>query len=132
MVCFVSGCGGQANTVKPLQIGNEAIVSQQDADEAKQIVLAMDEVLEVKGLTHDQKIYLSPRVKQFDRLHLNDIRKRSHASVAKRFPKHDIFLSSDKKIYMELKRLETELKNREISEKRLKEELVQLEDKMKG
>jgi hypothetical protein len=131
-VMILGGCGPQAETIQPLQVGNQAIVAQEKADEAKQILLSMEEVLEVKGVVNKQGIYLAPRVKHFDRFHLNDIRKRGHENVAKRFPKETVHVSTDKKIYMELEKLEQELKKKTISEKRFSTKLKELEEKMKG
>ncbi|MEC2070730.1 hypothetical protein [Alkalihalophilus marmarensis] len=129
---IASGCGQRAQTIKPLQVGEGAIISQHEADEAKQILLSMEEILEVVGVSNKKDIYLAPRVKQFDRFHLNDIRKRGHEHVKKRFPEYTVHVSTDKKIFIELGKLEKELKQRTISKKRYDAKLKDLEEKMKG
>ncbi|WEG18250.1 hypothetical protein PQ478_07150 [Alkalihalophilus pseudofirmus] len=129
---IASGCGQRAQTIKPLQVGEEAIVSQHEADESKQILLSMEEILEVVGVSTEKDIYLAPRVKQLDRFHLNDIRERGHENVKKRFPEYTVHVSTDKKIFIELGKLEKELKQRTISKKRYDAKLKDLEEKMKG
>ncbi|TWI54651.1 YhcN/YlaJ family sporulation lipoprotein [Halalkalibacter nanhaiisediminis] len=118
--------------VKPMALANNAMINQNVADEAKQIVLSMEEVVEVKGVNENQNIYLAPQVKHFDRFRLKEIRKQGHDAVKKRFPDANVHLSTDKKIFIELEKLEQKLKNKQISEERLKEELKKLEEMMKG
>ncbi|MCL7745830.1 hypothetical protein [Halalkalibacter alkaliphilus] len=136
VLCLLAGCQnltGATPDVKPMQLQENAIIIQDQADEAKKIVLSMEEVVEIKGVSdNDDNIYLAPRVKHFDRFRLKEIRKTGFDSVKKRYPDATVFLSTDQKIFMELEKLEKELKNRTISEQRLKKELKKLEDMMKG
>ncbi|WP_157800989.1 YhcN/YlaJ family sporulation lipoprotein [Bacillus solitudinis] len=130
---LAGGCQvGQDNNVGLLQVGEEATVPQTKADEAKQITLSMDEVIEVKGVQHDKDIYIVPRVKQFDRFRLNGIRKEAHDHIKKRYPEANVHVSTDKKIFMEFEKLEQQLIKNQISEKELKDKVKDLEDKMKG
>ncbi|WP_096201029.1 YhcN/YlaJ family sporulation lipoprotein [Bacillus sp. FJAT-45350] len=134
LTSMVSGCGTgmQAQEVPPVQIGQQALVDQTNADNAKKVVLAMEEVLEVKGVVYDDKIYVAPRVKHFDRLRLESIRKTGYERVNKRFPDEKVFFSTDKKIFMELEKLEQRLKASSIKEEELEKKLTKLEEDMKG
>ncbi len=133
---FLSACGGyeplHAQEVEPVQLGDRVIVDQTKADNAKKIILAMEEVVEVKGVTLKENIYVAPRVKHFDRLHLEGIRKTGFKNVKKRYPDETVFLSTDKKIYMELEKLELALQEKRISEEQLEKKLKKLEEDMKG
>ncbi|GAE25654.1 lipoprotein [Halalkalibacter wakoensis JCM 9140] len=136
-LCIIlTGCQnltGATPDVKPMTLSSNAVVEQDQADEAKEIVLSMEEVVEIKGVSNnDNRIYLAPRVKHFDRFRLKEIRKSGYDSVKKRFPEATVFLSTDQKIYMELEKLETELKNQTISEERLNKRLTKLEEMMRG
>ncbi|MBP3950523.1 hypothetical protein [Bacillus suaedae] len=132
-ILFVTGCQMEpTKDIKPLQLSNEVLINQEQADEAKQIVLSMEEVVEIKGVAVKDAIYLAPRVKHFDRFRLNEIRKSSHQAVKKKYPNASVHVSTDQKIFMELEKLEQALKNRSISEKRLENKLTELEDMMKG
>ncbi|WP_088102291.1 YhcN/YlaJ family sporulation lipoprotein [Halalkalibacter urbisdiaboli] len=135
LLTLLAGCQGvtgQSEEVRPLMLGEKPEVSQNKADEAKQIVLSMDEVLEVKGVELDDDIYIAPRVKQFDRFHLKGIRKEGHDHIKKRYPDANVHVSTDRKIYMELEKLEKQLKENKLTEKQLKEKVKKLEDDMKG
>lgn len=129
---FLIGCGEGASKVSPLEIGTQGVVDQTKADEAKKLVLAMAEVIEVKGVCLDDDIYIAPQVTQFARLKLESIRKESFEKIKKRYPNANVHVSTDKKIFLELEKLEKKIKNNEISEKKLKSDLKKLEDDMKG
>lgn len=134
-ILLLSGCQtmtGQGHDVRPLEFADEAVIDQTVADKAKEIVLSMDEVIEIKGVTVGEEIVLAPRVKHFSRFRLNDIRKKAHERVKKRYPHATVHISTDGKIFMEVERLERELTKKTISEKRLKTELKKLDEMMKG
>jgi hypothetical protein len=118
--------------IKPMQLSTNAVIEQEKADEAKKIVLSMEEVIEVKGISNENEIYIAPRVKHFDRFRLKEIRKHGHDSIKKRYPDATVHVSTDQKIFMELEKLEQKLKKRTISEKRLKQKLKKLDEMMKG
>ncbi|WP_227936113.1 YhcN/YlaJ family sporulation lipoprotein [Alkalihalobacillus deserti] len=131
---ILSGCqmAEPQQDIKPLQLSTNVVVNQEQADEAKKIILSMEEVIEVKGVSADNNIYMAPKVKHFDRFRLKEIRKYSHDHVKKRYPDATVHVSTDQKIFMELEKLEQELKKRTISEKRLKQRLNKLDEMMKG
>lgn len=136
LVCFVmltfTGCTQQREEVQPLAIGTSGVADQSKADEAKRLLLTMEEVLEVKGVNVDQNIYLAPRVKHFERFNLERIRKEASDKVKGKYPEAKVHVSTDQKLFMELGKLEGQLKNRTISKGRLKKRVKELEEMMKG
>lgn len=133
MLCLlVTGCNLNNQEVRPLSVENKGTIEQYDSDEAKQIVLSMDEVKEVKGVSENKNIYLAAKVGQFDRFFLRRVRKEAHEKVKKRFPNAHVHVSTDKKVFMELEELERKLYNNEINQKEFEKELKKIEDFMKG
>jgi hypothetical protein len=135
LLCLLAGCQNLtgAQDVRPMHLSENTVIIQDQADVAKEIVLSMEEVVEIKGVSDkEDHIYLAIRVKHFDRFRLHEIRKTGFDKVKKRYPDATVFLSTDQKIYMELEKLEKELKNRSISEERFKKRLKKLEETMKG
>lgn len=133
LIGLLTGCQATEEAdVKPLQLAESTIIEQNHADEAKQIVLSMEEVIEVKGVNDEENIYLAVDVKHFDRFRLKEIRKQGHDAVKKRYPHANVHLSTDRKIFIELGKLEQELKQKKISEQRFKEKLKKTEEMMKG
>ncbi|NEU31035.1 hypothetical protein GN156_09625 [bacterium LRH843] len=132
LVLLVTGCQAAEKDIKSLQLEDHSIVDQHYSDEAKKVILSMKEVTEVKGVNDENKIYLAPTVKHFDRFRLKEIRKAGHDSVKKRFPNATVHLSTDKKVFIELGKLEQQLKQKQISKKHFKEKLKKMEEMMKG
>ncbi|WP_062046695.1 YhcN/YlaJ family sporulation lipoprotein [Bacillus sp. JCM 19034] len=126
------GCQMNAqHDVKVLQL-DDAIVEQTQANKAKEIVLSMEEVTEVRGVSYDNSIYIATHVKPFDRFFLNEIRKKAHDNVKKRYPEATVHVTTDEKIFIELEKIEQQLKKQAISEERLSKRLKELDEMMKG
>lgn len=139
LVCafaLASGCGNagglQQEKAEPLQVGEDAPVDQTRADQAKRIVLSMEEVVETKGASFEEDIYIAVTVNQFDRLRLNHIRKTAFDKIKKRYPDAKVHVSTDKKIFMNLEELEQKLQRNEIDEKELDKRLKKIDKDMKG
>lgn len=130
---FVTGCNmtGQGED-RPLYIGANKSYDQTKADEAKQIVLSMEEVVAVKGATMDDDIFIAVNVKQFDRFFLDEIRKQAHDKIKKRYPKTKVHVSTDKKVFLELEKLEQDIYHNKLTEKEMKKRWKKIEDFMKG
>jgi hypothetical protein len=130
---FLPGCNmaGQGE-VKPLYIGANKIIDQTKADEAKQIVLSMDEVIAVRGATFKEDIYIAVSVKQFDRFFLDRIRKEAQDKVKKRFPNAKVHVSTDKKVFLELEKLEHQINSNKVEEADVEKQWIKIEDFMKG
>ncbi|GAE28948.1 YhcN/YlaJ family sporulation lipoprotein [Alkalihalobacillus hemicellulosilyticus] len=134
LVCCFYLIGCQVNTneeIKSLQL-KDVIVEQNMANTAKEIVLSMDEVTEVKGVSHGNCVYITPHVKPLDRFFLKEIRKKSHDAIKKRYPDATVHVSTDEKIFIEIGKLEQQLKQHSISEERLSKRLKELDEMMKG
>lgn len=132
VLLLLSGCGG-ADQVKPLSFEEiEPVERQAEIDRAKEIVLEMEEVIDVKGVQFTHLLFLAPEVKQFDRMKLKHIRQDAFKRVKDEFPKSKVHVSTDKKIYMELEKLEEQLYNGDITAEDLKKKLMKLEEDMKG
>lgn len=134
IVLMFTGCnvGGQGEDVRPLFIGTNKIIDQTKADFAKQLILSMDEVVEVKGVNVDEDIFIVAKVKQFDRFFLERIRAAAHDKVKKRFPDAKVHVSTDKKVFLELEKLERKVNNNEIDKKAIDKEIKRIEKFMKG
>ncbi len=134
LVLLISACniGGQAEEVKPLFIGANKVFDQTKADEAKQLVLSMEEVVEVKGVNKEENIYIATKVKQFDRFFLDRIRKEAQDKIKKRFPEANVHVSTDKKVFLELEKLERNIYQNRINKESVEKQIKKIEDFMTG
>lgn len=130
---FLVGCtiAGQEE-VRPLYVGSTKIIDQTKADNAKQIVLSMNEVIAVTGATYEEDIFLAAKVKQFDRLFLDRIRKDAFDKIKKRYPEAKVHVSTDKKVFLELEKLEIEIYEGNVEKTEIEKRWKRIEDFMKG
>ncbi|MFK3937899.1 hypothetical protein ACI2JA_10360 [Alkalihalobacillus sp. NPDC078783] len=134
IICFLllTACGG-AKDIKSLSDDElNPVVSQSNIIQAKELVLQMEEVVDVKGIQYEHLLFLDPKVKQFDRLKLKHIRQEAFKRVKDEFPESKVHITTDQKIYMELEKLEQQVANEKIDAKQLKKKVEKLEEDMKG
>lgn len=132
LILFGCHSGEQNKKEAYIKLGNDAIVDQTKADEAKKIVSEMEEVVSVKGVALENNLYIAPQVTQFARLKLEKIRKESFDKIKNVYPEANVHVSTDKKIYLELGKLENKLQAKKISMEDLEKKLKKLEEDMKG
>ncbi|MCY7779730.1 YhcN/YlaJ family sporulation lipoprotein [Bacillus haynesii] len=116
--------------VRHVNVQNEK-ADQTVANKAKDKLLKREEVTEVRGANSDQDLVLAVQVEQFDRFRLKDIEKQSKEMLKKDFTGYSIEVSTDQKIFWELDKLEKQLENKKISEKKLKKKLTKIKKLMK-
>ncbi|MEK4564795.1 hypothetical protein MKX54_09020 [Alkalihalobacillus sp. FSL R5-0424] len=128
----LTACGGAKNIKSLSGEDMNPVVSQSDINQAKELVLQMEEVTDVKGIQYEHLLFLDPKVKQLDRLKLKHIRQEAFKRVKDEFPESKVHVSTDRKIYMELEKLEQQLADEKIAADELKKKLEKLEEDMKG
>lgn len=79
------------------------------AQEANQIALRTKGVVQVASVALDDQLSLAVDVSQMQRWNLKNIRKEIFHHLRDRFPELDIHVSSDRKIFWELQKLEKEM-----------------------
>ncbi|KMK76149.1 hypothetical protein [Alkalihalobacillus pseudalcaliphilus] len=132
LLLLLSACSnGDSPTVQSLLVDHKQF-EQTEANESKKKLMELDEFIDVHGVSIEDRIYLSPKVKQLARFRLNGLRKQSFDQIKNLYPEHEIHVSTDKKVYMELEKLEQRLKDGKITEEELKKELDKIEKHMKG
>ncbi|WP_413380367.1 hypothetical protein [Alkalihalobacillus sp. 1P02AB] len=134
LIVLISGCQNLSvnePTTQSLIVENDTF-DQTKANESKKTLMKMNEIIEVHAVSFEDKIYVAPKVKQFSRFRLKEIRKEGFDKIKERYSEDEIHVSTDRKVYMELEKLEKELKNETIKEKDLKEKVRKIEKYMKG
>lgn len=134
----LAGCG--ATTQEPLSSQQVEQLSQkrphlhiQTSEEAKQIALQNNQVDEAAAVATDKDLSVAVRVSNFNRLRLQSIRKDVHGKLRNAYPKHEIHVTTDSKIFAELKKLESSLKKSPPPQKKdVEKRLKKLNDDMRG
>lgn len=110
LIC--SGCGTQifSNQDKPQKSGEEAKANPQLAAEIQEITQSVKGISESTSVVVDKNISIAIKVKGFQRLRLDSIKKEVHSRVSAKVPKnYQIYLTSDKKLFKELQEIEQKI-----------------------
>ncbi|MFD2628206.1 hypothetical protein [Oceanobacillus kapialis] len=135
LLCILSSCGNDT-ALEPSHNENEAIdlkhistsdqdTSQQYANRAKESLRKYPEITAVKAANTSKQLIVAIQVEQGKRFNLAGIRKQLKKEMNEKFPKLKVEVTTDKKIVIELEKLEEKLESKEMSkksvEKRVKE-----------
>ncbi|GAF65370.1 hypothetical protein BTS2_2268 [Bacillus sp. TS-2] len=131
--CLLGACNQDTTKSSQASLTSESSYKDQNKiNDVKAELKKMEEVIDVQAIVYDQKIYADPKVKQFSRFRLKEIRKNGFEKLKETFPDSEIHVSTDKKVYMELEKLEQQLKNGKIKNEDLEKKLQKIEEMMKG
>jgi len=96
---------------------------QETANSAKNILSQHDNITTVKAVSSKKNLVLAFEIDHLKRFNLEKIRKKVQKQMDEEFPDLDVIVSTDKKIILELDRLEEKIRSDSISKKELNNEL---------
>src|SRR5699024_305766 len=102
------------------------ITDQQPADKAKEFLSHFEEVAGVRAVNHDGELVVAVDVKHHDRFSLDNIEQALREDVKENFSDMNVTLSTDQKIFIELKQLETDILDEKVEKKEVKKRLKQI------
>lgn len=102
------------------------ITDQQAADKAKEFLSHFEEVAAVRAVNHDGELVVAVEVKHHDRFSLDNIEEALREDVRENFSDMNVTLSTDQKIFIELKQLETDILDEKVEKKEVKKRLKQI------
>src|SRR5690625_3517626 len=103
-------------------------IDQNPSNKAKLIVSRYEYIAGVRAVNANKELVIGIDVNQFDRFRLKEIKKELKQKIKEDFSEMTITLSTDKKISLELKRLEEEIQTKQISEEALKKKLKEIKN----
>lgn len=113
-------------TIDITKISNEALINQQPSNNAKDLLSKHAEITTVKAVNTDDTMLIAIEIEHMKRFELAKIQKQYQKEMKNEFKDLDIELSTDKKIIIELDKLEKQILDGEISNKKLKKSLKQI------
>lgn len=102
---------------------NMESIDQSIANEAKNKILTMDEILDVKAVNFNNELYVAVKPEHHERFQLKKLRKEIKQTLKKMYPNSKIYVSTDKKIFILLDKLDTKIKNKEVDKDEVKKQL---------
>lgn len=108
------GCNMQgAPAKKPQQQSNNSQEQVQTdpvlAKQAKEAAKSVQGVDESTAVVMNQELSVAVKVTGFDRLRLKSIRQEVHSNMKKLAPDHKVYVTSDKKLFRDLERVEQQI-----------------------
>ncbi|CDQ40297.1 MULTISPECIES: hypothetical protein [Virgibacillus] len=130
------GCGTDSALDPPSKQRNEDIdlseistdqsISQEPSNRAKDILSHYDQITTIKAVNSDKEILIAIEIKHMERFKLAKIREQLTKEMKEEFDNLKVELSTDKKIVMELDKLEKNLKKQVYPKKDLQKKLNKL------
>ncbi|WP_157087755.1 YhcN/YlaJ family sporulation lipoprotein [Oceanobacillus damuensis] len=119
---------GQTNNdfADTTKISNESIFSQEPSNQAKDKLSNHDEISAVKAVNTDKNIVIAIEVDHHERFTLSQIEKKYKKEMEDKFKDKKVEFSTDKKIVLELEKLEQDIKDNTITKKELEKELKKI------
>ncbi|MFE4240341.1 YhcN/YlaJ family sporulation lipoprotein [Peribacillus butanolivorans] len=137
VIGFVSGCSGNSNQIdnnKNLNISKvhtSSPIEQSVANQAKDRLLAEEEVSDVKAVNSDKELLVAVKVDNFDRFRLTSIKKQAQSELENMFPDYKILISTDQKMFLELDQLEQKLEKDKTKMDSLKKDFKKIKSLIK-
>ncbi|MDY7045349.1 hypothetical protein RVS70_14170 [Virgibacillus sp. M23] len=130
------GCGNDSALEPPTnqpngdidltKISTNSSVSQHHANRAKEILSHYQEITTVKAVNTDKHMLIAIEIQHGKRFQLGKIREQLTKQMKKEFKDLKVELSTDKKIVMELEKLEKSIQSKSYSKKKLEKKLKKL------
>lgn len=137
VIGFVSGCSGNSNQIdnnKNLNISKvhtSSPIKQSVANQAKDKLLAKEEVSDVKAVNSDKELLVAVKVDNFNRFRLKSVKKQAQSDLENMFPDYKILISTDQKMFLELDQLEQKLEKDKTKMDSLKKDFKEIKSLMK-
>jgi Sporulation lipoprotein YhcN/YlaJ (Spore_YhcN_YlaJ) len=130
---LISGCAGNQNQFADnnddaniVKVHTSKSIDQSIANQAKEKVIKEEEILGVKAVNTDKELLIAVEVNHMDRFRLKEIEKKINQKTEKQFPNHEVTISTDSKIFLELEKLENKMKKNKLDNKKLEKELKRI------
>ncbi|MFD1361533.1 YhcN/YlaJ family sporulation lipoprotein [Lentibacillus salinarum] len=136
-ICLLIGCTSNQNTTENKQNVNFNMVStnspidQTASNQAKESLSQRNGVTAVTAVNTEKKLILAFEIEHHKRFRLADIQKDVQKKMDNEFPNLKVDVSADKKLVLDIEKLEEKISKNDISKKKLKKEVDRLIKLMK-
>ena len=127
IVC--AGCGTDETMesqssldINPLS-AKPSLFDQSPSNMAKESLMEYEEITGIKAVNSDKEMIIAVQIKHMKRFFMAKHRKAWQKEMEKQFPGWKVELSTDRKIYLELDKLEEKINNDTLSKDELKKEM---------
>ncbi|WP_087973107.1 hypothetical protein [Oceanobacillus rekensis] len=134
LALLLTACGnepmeqGQENSGSPdvTKISNDKLISQQPSNEAKDILDNYEEITAIKAVNTKDSLFIAIEVEHHERFTMSQLEKKHKKEMKEHFKDMKIEFSTDKKIVLELEKLEQKINHNDISKKEMEKKFKQI------
>ncbi|MFC7060296.1 YhcN/YlaJ family sporulation lipoprotein [Halobacillus seohaensis] len=129
LFALAAGCQSDNETKKtdssqPIQqLSNGELNDQNVSKQAEEVLQKKNHLQDLQAINDDKKLLIAAQVPHNERFQMKKIEKRLTEQAEKQFSGHNVTLSLDKKIHLEVEKLKQQLANGKINEKKLTTEI---------
>lgn len=128
--CFILyGCGNESSLsdetkhIEVRNISTKRLIDQEPSNTAKDLLIEHEEVTGVKAANTVENLIVAVEIKHSERFQLKKIKKKLSQELKKHFKDHHVELTIDKKIFLELDKLEEKIASEKIKPGNLAKEI---------
>lgn len=118
--------GNKDNNIELTKIAANHPVDQQPSNQAKEALSQQEGLTSVKAVNNSEKLLIAIDTKHHERFRLAKTRKQLTKDMKRQFSNMEVEFSTDKKINLELEKLENQILKGSISKKKLDKKIDQL------
>ncbi|AUJ26865.1 hypothetical protein [Virgibacillus dokdonensis] len=118
----------EKDEVNITKISRNQPIDQTPSNQAKDLLRQNSEINAIHAVNTDKQLLATVEVKHMQRFKLQNIKKKLTKKLQKNFPDLKVELSADKKIMMELGKLEKNLNKKQYSKKEVQKEVQRIID----
>lgn len=125
LILILSACSNTASQEQeePSLIQTSTTINQSAANHAKEFIQANEDYDAVYAVNTFDKIVIAVLPKHHDRFQLEDFRKELESKLDSEIRQMDLEVTTDKKIALELEKIEERMSNNDISKHQLEKEI---------
>lgn len=109
-----------------VKLSSHGTTDQQPSNQAKEIISNYEEVSGVRAVNYDNELLIAVEVEHHERFALDKIESDLRKKIKQNFSEMKVTLSTDQKIFIELRQLEEDFLANDISEKQLQKRIKKL------
>ncbi|GAB3064164.1 YhcN/YlaJ family sporulation lipoprotein [Virgibacillus ainsalahensis] len=106
-----------------IKISSTNTTNQNPSNQAKEILSKHEDITSVKAVNTDKHLVIAMEIEHNKRFRLAQLREQRTKEMKESFPDMKVEFSTDKKIILELDRIEKEIESGKLSKKELEKEL---------
>ncbi|MBZ5751050.1 YhcN/YlaJ family sporulation lipoprotein [Metabacillus litoralis] len=122
----MTNANNEKNSINITNVSSQNTKNLNMTDQVKQLLNKQKEVSDVKVVNSDKELFIAAEIKHMDRFRIKEIEKKLKKLTEDNYPNHNVTLSTDMKIFLELDELEKKVNEKNMSKKKIEKELKRI------